>query len=328
MVIVSAVSDALRQLGANDLIPESISLRTRELANDPLATMPRAEFQQLLLDVRDSMCEPALGLALGERLTEMSFRFFGALLATRMSLRDALTTFLSTKQTLLVGSNWGFVLQGDEAFVGVTLGSSVSDGAALGAELAVTALYRNLVHWLGEPQGRSVRACFSYAPPAHSTRYLDIFGPALRFHCTMCGIAFPHALLDQTRPGADQQLADAMSQLSSRWIPATDSPTWTSRAKRTFANIESYRDFSLESLASQWGISLRSLRRRLAEENTTLTTVLEAELYARASLLLTKRSHSLSEIAELLGYREVNSFQRAFRRWSGVTPAEFRRRDV
>jgi AraC-like DNA-binding protein len=326
LLIVSAVNDALRQLGAGHLIPERIAALPRELANDPLATMSRSEYQQCLLRVRETMGEPALGLALGARLNEMSFRFFGALLATRLSLRDALTVFLGAQQTVLAGSCWRFVAHGDEALLGQPVDPELGAGAQLDAEIAVTALYRNLVHWLGEQQGKSVRAYFSYAPPAHSDRYRAMFGPQLQFHCALTGIAFPLALLDQTRPGADQELANAMSQLTDRWMPSTDTLTWTARARRTFANMESFASFRLQSLASQWGMSLRSLRRRLEAENTTLTAVLEAELYARATDLLTGRSHSLAQIAELLGYHEVNSFQRAFKRWSGVTPAEFRRR--
>jgi AraC-like DNA-binding protein len=75
-------------------------------------------------------------------------------------------------------------------------------------------------------------------------------------------------------------------------------------------------------------MSLRSLRRRLETENATLTGILEAELFARASELLSGRSHSQAHIAEVLGYLEVNSFQRAFKRWSGVTPSEYRRRSL
>jgi len=326
LVLVGAVLDALRQLGAGELIPQRISARVSELARDPLAHMSRNEYQQLLVDVREAMGEPALGLLLGERLNEMSFRFFGALLATRMTLRDAMTAFLGARRTVLVGTSWRFVQQGHEALIGHPPSATPSPGAQLDAEIAVTALYRNLVHWLGEHQGKSVRAFFSYAAPGHSERYHAVFGYQHQFDCALTGIAFPLEFLDQARPGADEELANAVSQMAARWMPAADAPTWTSRVKRAVASVDSFANFRFDSLASEWGMSLRSLRRRLEGENVTLTAVLEAELYSRASDLLSRRSHSLAQIAELLGYHEVNSFQRAFKRWSGVTPSEFRRR--
>ena len=227
---------------------------------------------------------------------------------------------------MLLGCSWRFVQQGHEALIGHPPAAELALGAQLDAEIAVTALYRYLVHWLGEQQGKSVRAFFSYSAPSHVERYRAVFGTQLQFDCAMTGIAFPLAFLDQARPGADEELANAMSHMAERWLPAADAPTWTSRVRRAFASVESFASFRLESLASQWGMSLRSLRRRLEAENTTLTAVLEAELFARASELLSRRSHTPAQIAELLGYGEVNSFQRAFKRWSGVTPSEFRRR--
>ena len=326
LVIVSAVIDALRHLGAEERIPPRILALCKQLGQDPLAQMSRSEYHQFLLDVREAMGEPALGLMLGERLNEMSFRFFGALLATRMTLRDAMTAFLGAQKTVLVGSTWRFVQQGHEALIAQPLDPAHGAGAQLDVEVAVTALYRNTVHWLGEQQGKSVRAFFSYPAPSHSERYRAVFGTQLQFDCTMTGIAFPLDVLDQARPGADAELANAMSHMAARWMPTADAPTWTMRVKRAFANVDSFLNFRLESLASEWGMSLRSLRRRLESENATLTAVLEAELFTRASALLSRRAPSLAQIAEQLGYHEVNSFQRAFKRWSGVTPSEFRRR--
>ena len=322
LVLVCAVVDALRQLGADTLIPQRISGVGEQLAQDPRAQMSRSVYQQCLLDVREAMQEPALGFTLGERLNEMSFRFFGALLATRMTLRDAMTAFLGAKQTVLVGTSWRFVQQGPEALIGQPLDPKLGAGAQLDVEIAVTTLYRALVHYLGERQGKSVRAFFSYPAPPHSERYRAVFGEQLQFDCDLTGIAFPLVLLDQARPGADEELANAVSHMASRWMPAADEPSWTTRVKRVMANVESFAGFRLESLASEWGMSLRSLRRRLEAENTTLTAVLEAEFFARASELLSRRTHSLAQIAELLGYHEVNSFQRAFKRWSGTTPSE------
>lgn len=128
--------------------------------------------------------------------------------------------------------------QDDEALIGVPRGRELGDGVVLGAEIAVTALYRNLVHWLGEAQGKSVRAFFGYPAPPHSERYRAMFGTRVQFDCATTGIAFPLALLDQTRPGADQQLANAMSQMAERWMPAADAATWTSRVKRALANVD------------------------------------------------------------------------------------------
>jgi AraC-like DNA-binding protein len=72
------------------------------------------------------------------------------------------------------------------------------------------------------------------------------------------------------------------------------------------------------------GISSRSLSRKLREEKTTFAGVLDELRAALAKRHLADRDLLISEVAWLLGYREVSSFTHAFRRWTGVTPREFR----
>lgn len=67
------------------------------------------------------------------------------------------------------------------------------------------------------------------------------------------------------------------------------------------------------------------MRRRLEPERATLRGLLDEARLARASALLARRTHSVDQIAETLGYFEVNSFHRAFKRGAGVSPREFRR---
>jgi AraC-like DNA-binding protein len=82
---------------------------------------------------------------------------------------------------------------------------------------------------------------------------------------------------------------------------------------------------SLEEVASGLHISTRTLKRRLAAQGVTYSHVLEEQRRERALLLLRTPSLSLDEIAEQLGYSDTSNFRRAFRRWTGVSPATYRR---
>jgi AraC-like DNA-binding protein len=83
---------------------------------------------------------------------------------------------------------------------------------------------------------------------------------------------------------------------------------------------------ALPDVARRLAVSDRSLRRRLAEEGTSFQTLLEETRSELAQRYLRDPKLTVSEIAFLCGFSELSPFQRAFRRWTGLTPRAFRAR--
>lgn len=81
---------------------------------------------------------------------------------------------------------------------------------------------------------------------------------------------------------------------------------------------------SLEDVAHQLAMSDRSLRRKLEEEHTTFRGIVEEERKVLAERLLQSTHMKLDEMALQLGYADTASFTRAFRRWVGHSPGEYR----
>jgi AraC-like DNA-binding protein len=94
----------------------------------------------------------------------------------------------------------------------------------------------------------------------------------------------------------------------------------TLRAHDDLAQIDFTR------IAASYQISARTLRRKVELEGTRLVDVLNRVRFDRARELLRVHRAPIREIAESLGYREVSSFQRAFKRWAGIGPGEYRER--
>ena len=81
---------------------------------------------------------------------------------------------------------------------------------------------------------------------------------------------------------------------------------------------------SLEQMADRFSMSSRTLKRRLQGEQACYSHLVETELRQRAERLLREERLPVSEVAHQLGYHDVSNFSRAFRRWTGRTPREFR----
>jgi AraC-like DNA-binding protein len=73
------------------------------------------------------------------------------------------------------------------------------------------------------------------------------------------------------------------------------------------------------------GISTRTFQRRLADEGQTFLKLTDETRAELANELITGTDHSLTEIANELGYTESQNFFRAFKRWTGQTPEQYRR---
>ena len=82
---------------------------------------------------------------------------------------------------------------------------------------------------------------------------------------------------------------------------------------------------SLDSIGQQLAIGPRTLQRRLMSESESFRSCLDSVLAGRAKALLHESPLTVSQIAFALGFNEPNSFTRAFRRWTGTSPSDYRR---
>jgi AraC-like DNA-binding protein len=85
-----------------------------------------------------------------------------------------------------------------------------------------------------------------------------------------------------------------------------------------------YPDIQLA--AATMGTSVRTLQRRLRAAGVTYALVVQQARCAAARQMLMERRRRIGDIARLLGYSDPAHFTRAFQRWTGTTPRDFRRR--
>ena len=77
--------------------------------------------------------------------------------------------------------------------------------------------------------------------------------------------------------------------------------------------------------AANLHISVRSLQRRLREEGVSFGEITESVRKNMATHYLQVGEYPLKEISYLLGYNELSAFSRAFKKWTGVSPVDYRR---
>jgi AraC-like DNA-binding protein len=100
--------------------------------------------------------------------------------------------------------------------------------------------------------------------------------------------------------------------------------TFSRRVRPLIARHLGRGKVKIESVAAELNMSRYTLYKKLKEENLTFAGLLEDVRREQALKYLHDPDRTLSEVAELLGFSELSAFSRAFKRWMGKSPAEFR----
>jgi AraC-like DNA-binding protein len=100
------------------------------------------------------------------------------------------------------------------------------------------------------------------------------------------------------------------------------------RVRRHFMSALRTGEPTIETVAHHLRTTSRTLQRRLLSEGTSFTQVLDEVRREMALSHMRGRRATIDEVAFLLGFEKPTSFHRAFKRWTGVTPGEFRRQSM
>jgi AraC-like DNA-binding protein len=171
-----------------------------------------------------------------------------------------------------------------------------------------------------------IEVSFPHPEPADTRELRRLFRAPLRFGRPASELVFDRALLERPSRSADPSLGavlDRYAQLLLEQLPAQDG--FMDQVRRAVLKSLDAGVPEAEDLARQMGLSRRSFFRRLKEQGTSyhqLTDELRRDLTLRH---LRDGRLSLSEIAFVLGYSEVSTFHRAFRRWTGQSPKAYQR---
>jgi AraC-like DNA-binding protein len=141
-------------------------------------------------------------------------------------------------------------------------------------------------------------------------------------------VVFDAALLDAPLPRSETHLFGYLARRAEELLAALPAAaSFAERTRREIGTLLAQGEPALAEVARRMAVSPRTLHRRLEAEGTGFTALVEEARRERAFLLLSDPGLSASEIAFLLAYAEPAVFFRAFRRWTGQTPQEWRQRD-
>ena len=161
--------------------------------------------------------------------------------------------------------------------------------------------------------------------PDCAEKVAAFFRCPVKYDASKYSLCFSKQLVDARLSNANPELARINDQAVIDYLARFDRDTITMQVRSRI--IEQLHDGtpSQETIAESLHISLRSLQRMLNKEETNFKTLLETTRQELALHYIRETHRTLGEITYLLGFSEPSNFTRAFKRWTGKTPAEHRK---
>lgn len=269
--------------------------------------------------------DPALGIHMGERASAPAYDIIGYLGTHASTLRECIETLL--RYSRIVTDLSPILEESDDVATIILrhLGPPDSPPARLRAETALTGFVRLIRSFCGE--GATPReVLFEYAAPPYRAEYTRVFGGLERFQQPLTGLRFDRAMLSQEAPiHKNPRLSALFTSEAERVLHRLErGVTHAERLRGLLAAQRVDAPPTMSDVARRLGMSVRSLRRRLAEEGVSYPKLLEEAHVAFAKRLLDDPDRSIYEAAFEMGFSDPSAFHRAFRRWTGMTPMQYR----
>jgi AraC-like DNA-binding protein len=189
---------------------------------------------------------------------------------------------------------------------------------------SMTSLFSRVV----EAPFPTIRMTFPFAPPAHWRTYERMFNCAVEFDAEFLEWHFDAAVLGQKCPNANPITASICQQFCS--VVMTEMPGDSELVRKIrSACLNSHDRFpAAADMASKLGISLRTLHRKLADQGLSYQLIVDGMRRSLATELLENTNLSIERIADRTGFADGASFGKAFKKWTGKSPGDFRPRSV
>ena len=195
-------------------------------------------------------------------------------------------------------------------------------------EFCLVSVLRNihgLACWLVDSRIALQGAQFPFAAPAHAGAYAILFSSPTTFVCGPASIHFDAQYLKLPLRRDEK----ALQHMLQHALPLTvlqyrRDRLLVQRVRQTRAS-HAQDTHSANALAALLNVSPRTLHRQLKEEGATLQGLKDEVRHARAIDLLHRTERPIKQVAEAAGFRNEKSFIRAFKNWTGLSPAEFRK---
>jgi AraC-like DNA-binding protein len=292
--------------------------------DDPDRRVPYLAASRLIARCTEATGCEHFGLLVGQRAVPSTLGVAGFMLRVAPDVKTALQDLVRYLDLHDEGGVPFVETSDDVSLLGYAIYQPGAKGTAQIYDLSM-AIACNIMRTLCGKDWRASEVMLSREAPKDRGPYRRFFQAPLRFDAEQSAIVFPSRWLDRPLASADPLLYRHL-QAEAAALRARGDGDAVHGLRQLLRKMLVTQKTSIALVARQLGVHERTLNRRLRAEGTTFQRELEAMRYGTAQQLLGETAMSLARVATALEYADASAFSRAFKRWSGVTPAQWRGR--
>ncbi|WP_434629172.1 AraC family transcriptional regulator [Pseudomonas sp. Z1-14] len=309
----------------------------------------RALFKQLALDfaaledpdarfTQDSMTRlwqlavarsgnPAIGLNMGKVVRPASFHVVGYALMSSRTLVEGFQRLVRYQRIIAESADLSFRHLEESYGLILTVHGDHLPPTRQSAEASL-ACALSLCSWLTGRTLHPVKVLFQGSEPVDLAPYQQAFGAPLVFDAPYDALIFQQEDMEAPLPTANEAMAQLHDRFAGEYLARFSGSRVTHQARQVLCRLLPRGEPKRDVVAQTLHLSQRTLQRRLQDEGTSFQNLLDDTRRELAEQYLAQPTMTLLEVAYLLGFADPSNFFRAFRRWFGTTPGEYRARAV
>lgn len=291
------------------------------LIQDPEARIPLETMSFLTERARALTGEPGLGYYLGLQKRASMYGYVGFAAMSARTLREALELTIEFAHVVTTSIDLRVQVEGGVAALVIEEHVDIGSSRDIGLLSLLVGLSTIATALTGEKIKGSAEVALP--EPPYYPRFAHLLSN-VRFDQPKTRLLFDARALDLPLVAPDPAGLQLARRQCERELEALGfDGDILGRVRRALSRDGGFR--SLDQVACELHLSTRTLKRRLAARGVSFSELLDRERCEKALLLLRSSGTTLDAVAEQLGYATVSNFGRAFRRWTGQTPAAFRK---
>lgn len=287
------------------------------------ARITEEELERLMIAAAEFTQDDHFGLHQGQLMELADLGVLGYVMLHSKTIADALTAYQSYNVILCHAFNLDWKVEGDDVLIRLFL-----QYPGRMSRHCIEDMTSSLYHLIGRLSNQRIslhEIRFAHDAPADTQPYMPVFGRVPRFGGEDNVLRMSKDVLNYSVMYSDSRLLGIFETIAQETRDElTQEITFSNQVVQWMKKCIPSFFPTLQQTAENFGISMRTLQNKLKAENTSFN---ELSIRVRKELAmgyLKKREYSVGDIAYLLSFSEPSAFHNAFKKWTELTPGQYR----
>jgi len=293
-----------------------------EILYDSGARVPLEQFQKLNLRAQELSEDPFFGLKSARYARPVHLGALGFAWLASGTLRSAFERL--SRYSRLLQDNLLVELSDDDALFHVRIDARIPLLCAPIREDGQLSVMLRFCRIIAGEEFNPARVCFQQDEPPNTAYHYELFRCPIDFGSEVTRMSIRREDADRRLAGSNEELASLNEHIVVKYLAHREKSDIVNQAKAAILDALAEGQVTEQLIADALHMTARNLHRRLGQHDTSFSQLLTETRKELARQYINDRSKTLTEISYLLGFAEVSSFSRAYKRWTGIPPSEAR----